>query len=92
MQRGGYGEDPAGIWDHDEVAESLGMIKWLQNATPEAKQRDEEQFRAMQEEKKGIRARALMWTIAIPVDWMAEYEDPDVIEARRANRPKFSVD
>jgi 4-nitrocatechol/4-nitrophenol 4-monooxygenase len=90
IQQGGYGDDPAHIWAHDETAESLGMTKWLQNATPEAKQRDEAMFRAMADEKIRVQMSASSWTAAMPLDWMAEYEDLKVLEARRATRPQFN--
>ncbi|KAF8591267.1 FAD/NAD(P)-binding domain-containing protein [Ramaria rubella] len=89
IQQGGYGEDQAHIWTHDKIAESLGMVKWLQNATLQAKERDEAMFKAMLDEDNRLRMRAHTWTVAMPVDWMAEYEDPEILAARRANRPRF---
>ena len=86
-QQGGYGEDPSGIWAKDEVAETSGLLPYLQNATPEAKSRDEALYVALGDPDKQKASRARVWDLAMPVDWMAQYEDSDVVERRRRLRP-----
>ncbi|KAF8511638.1 hypothetical protein BU17DRAFT_97086 [Hysterangium stoloniferum] len=70
VQRGGYSEDPANIWAHDAIAEAHGMTKWLQKATPEAKERDRAMFRLMADESIRLRALLSTWDAALAVDWM----------------------
>ncbi|KAF8515234.1 hypothetical protein BU17DRAFT_93725 [Hysterangium stoloniferum] len=66
-----------------------GMTKWLQKATPEAKERDRAVFHLMAD--KSIH-EALLSTCdtALAVDWMAEYESKETLTARRAMRPSYS--
>ncbi|KAF8503050.1 hypothetical protein BU17DRAFT_101842 [Hysterangium stoloniferum] len=66
-----------------------GMTKWLQKATPEAKERDRAMFHLMAD--KSIRG-ALLSTCdtASAVDWMAEYESKETLTAKPAMRPSWS--
>jgi len=86
-QQGGYGDDPDGIWKMDEVAEKHGMTTYLANAKPEAQQRDENLYKllAVRENQRAMRGR--VWGLALPPDWMAEYEDVDNVQRRRDLRP-----
>ncbi|KAF8489130.1 hypothetical protein BU17DRAFT_104276 [Hysterangium stoloniferum] len=82
-------EDLANIWTHGAIAEVHGMTKWLQKATPEAKERDKAVFHLMAD--KSIHG-ALLSTCdtALAVDWMAEYKSKETLTARRAMRPSYS--
>ncbi|KAF8529782.1 hypothetical protein BU17DRAFT_79911 [Hysterangium stoloniferum] len=89
VQRGGYGEDPANIWAQDAIAEAHGMTKWLQKATPEAKEHDMAMFHAMADESIRSKAVTSTWAAALAVDWMAEYESEETLTVRRAMRPQL---
>ncbi|KAK1763264.1 FAD binding domain-containing protein [Phialemonium atrogriseum] len=86
-QQGGHGADPDGIWKHDDVAEKNGMIAHMVNANPDAKEKDEALYRALQNPENGRAMRRRVWGLALPVDWMADYEDPDVVTRRGDLRP-----
>jgi 2-polyprenyl-6-methoxyphenol hydroxylase-like FAD-dependent oxidoreductase len=86
-QQGGHGEDPDGIWKSDEVAEKNGMTAYLVNANPDAKVKDEALYKALQVPENQRAMRRRVWGLALPADWMAEYEDPDVVKRREDLRP-----
>lgn len=87
VQRGGYSEDPAGIWKIDEVSAAHGMDQWLRNATPEKKAEDEALWKALENEDVQLANRMKQWEIAMDPLWMSKYEDPEVVRARMALRP-----
>jgi 2-polyprenyl-6-methoxyphenol hydroxylase-like FAD-dependent oxidoreductase len=86
-QQGGYGNDPRGIWARDEVAKTEGMLPYLEAAIPEAKNRDEALYSALIDPGKQASSRAGIWKLALPADWMAEYEDPEIVRWRQSLRP-----
>jgi hypothetical protein len=81
-QQGGHGEDPDGIWKSDDVAEKNGMTAYPVNANPDAKGKDEALYKALQVPENQRFMRRRVWGLALPADWMAEYEDPDVVKRR----------
>lgn len=87
-QQGGYSQDPFGIWEHDEVAEQHGMTEYLVDAVSEAQQKDEALYESLKVLKNQQGMRARVWGLALPPDWMAEYEARDVVERRRSIRPQ----
>jgi 2-polyprenyl-6-methoxyphenol hydroxylase-like FAD-dependent oxidoreductase len=86
-QQGGYGNDPAGIWAKDKVAEAEGMLSFIEAAAPEAQQRDEALYAALSDPQKQAATRAGVWKLALPADWMGEHEDPDLVRWRQSLRP-----
>lgn len=87
VQRGGYSDDPAGIWKTDDVSAAHNMDKWLQNATPEKKEMDEALLKSLEDKEAQLATRMKQWDIAMNPLWMAAYEDPEVIKNRLAQRP-----
>lgn len=87
VQRGGYSDDPAGIWKLDEVSAAHGMDEWIKNATPEKKEADEAMFKSLEDKTAQLTNRMKQWEIAMDPLWMANYEDPQVLKARMALRP-----
>lgn len=87
VQRGGYSDDPAGIWKTDEVSAAHGMDKWLQHATLEKKEIDEALFQSLEDKDAQLAYRMKQWEVAMNPLWMAKYENPEVIKARLALRP-----
>ena len=91
-QRGGYSDDPLGIWTLDDVSREHGMDEWIKTATPAKEQEDQEMYIALQDKAVQLTSRMKQWDITMDPLWMAEYEDPAVIQARLALRPgKASV-
>lgn len=86
-QQGGHGEGPDGIWKSDEVAEKNGMMVYLVNANHDAKGKDEALYKALQVPENERAMRRRVWGLALPVDWMPEYEGPDVVKRREDLRP-----
>lgn len=87
-QQGGYGNDPRGVWDKGQISEEQkDMLEHFHNATPEAKAKDEALYQALKDPKKQAAARAGVWKLALPADWMAEFEDEDVVRWRQSFRP-----
>lgn len=86
-QQGGHGADPSGIWKRDDVAEKNGMTAHLANAGPGAKERDEALYKALRVPGNQRNLRRRVWSLALPVDWMADYEDPDIVRCRGDLRP-----
>jgi hypothetical protein len=87
VQRGGYSEDPAGIWKMDEVSAAQRMDRWLRTATPEKKAVDEGVWEALKDKDTQLASRMKQWEIAMDPLWMSKYEDPEVTKARVALRP-----
>lgn len=90
-QQGGYGHDPRGVWARDEIARVEGMLPYLDAATPEAKYRDEALYLALKDPQRQVASRAAIWRLALPADWMAEYEDPEMVTWRRSLRPGMNA-
>lgn len=86
-QQGGYGNDPRGVWAKDDVAKDQGMLPYLEAATPEAKDRDEALYLALIDPQKQASSRAGVWKLALPADWMAEYDDAEIVRWRQSLRP-----
>ena len=89
-QQGGYGHDPKGIWAKDDVAKEAGMLPYMESATSEAKDRDEALYVALSDPQKQAAARAGVWKMALPSDWMAEYEDVEIVRWRQSLRPEVT--
>ncbi|KAK7894366.1 hypothetical protein LTR67_006127 [Exophiala xenobiotica] len=87
-QQGGYGLDPNGIWDLDEVAEKHGMTPHIAHATPDMREKDEALYEALKVPANQKAARSRVWGLALPPDWMADFEDDAVVERRRKLRPE----
>ena len=90
VQRGGYSNDPNGIWRLDHVSRAHGMDEWIKSATPAKKQEDQEMYQAMQDRELQLASRMKQWDITMDPLWMAAYEDPEVVKARIALRPQAS--
>ncbi|PSK55429.1 ubiquinone biosynthesis monooxygenase COQ6 [Elsinoe australis] len=88
VQRGGYSDDPAGIWKIDEVSRQHGMDQWLEQATPDKKEEDLAMYEALKDKQAQMQNRMKQWEICMDPRWMAEYEDPEVVQARLSLRPK----
>lgn len=86
-QQGGYGNDPRGIWAQDQVAKDEGMLPYLEAANLEAKNRDEALYQALKDPQRQVTSRAAIWKLALPADWMAEYEDAKTVAWRQSLRP-----
>ncbi|OQV05081.1 FAD binding domain-containing protein [Cladophialophora immunda] len=87
-QQGGYGLDPNGIWDVDEVAEKHGMTQHIAHATPDMREKDEALYEALKDPANQRAARRRVWGLALPPDWMADFEEAAVVERRRKLRPE----
>lgn len=87
IQRGGYSEDPLGIWKLDDVAKEHGMEQWVSIATPDKEQADRELFRSFQDPEAQLMSRMKQWDIAIDPAWMKEHEDREIVDKRIAMRP-----
>lgn len=88
VQRGGYSDDPAGIWKIDEVSRQHGMDQWLEQATPDKKEEDLAMYETLKDKQAQMQNRMKQWHICMDPRWMAEYEDPEVVQARLSLRPK----
>ncbi|KAL6252574.1 hypothetical protein RBB50_000293 [Rhinocladiella similis] len=86
-QQGGYGNDPRGVWAKDKITEDEGILAYFENATPDAKARDEALYEALKDPKKQAASRAGVWKLALPADWMAEFEDEEIVRWRQSLRP-----
>ncbi|KAJ9604226.1 hypothetical protein H2200_011060 [Cladophialophora chaetospira] len=86
-QQGGYGNDPRGIWAKGKSAEEESVLPYIAAATPEAQARDEALYAALSDPKKQAASRAGVWKLALPADWMAEYEDSGLVKWRQSLRP-----
>ncbi|PNS16809.1 hypothetical protein CAC42_4773 [Sphaceloma murrayae] len=91
VQRGGYSEDPRGIWKLDDVSAANGMDDWIKMATPDKKQADEAMYKSLEDKQAQVASRMKQWEIALDPEWMAEFEDPAVVAARKALRPSSQV-
>ncbi|KEF59441.1 uncharacterized protein A1O9_04285 [Exophiala aquamarina CBS 119918] len=89
-QQGGYGNDPREIWVKDQVAKDQGMLPYLENAVPEAKTRDEGLYQALSDPQEQASSRAGIWKLALPADWMAEYDDAETVRWRQSLRPALN--
>ena len=87
IQRGGYSEDPLGIWAMDDVAKEHDMEKWIAAATPEKKEADEAMYKALEDPAVQLASRMKQWDITIDPLWMAQYEDPELVKMRMSLRP-----
>jgi len=90
-QQGGYGNDPRGIWAKDEVAKDQGMLQYLEAATPEAKDRDEALYQALVDPQRQASSRAGVWKLALPADWMADYDEAELVKWRQSLRPVIEL-
>jgi 2-polyprenyl-6-methoxyphenol hydroxylase-like FAD-dependent oxidoreductase len=87
VQRAGYSEDPLGIWKMDEVAREHEMERWIALATPEKREEDLKWYKSLEDPQAQIMSRMKQWDITMDPKWMAEYEDPKVVEHRVSLRP-----
>lgn len=87
IQQGGYSDDPAGIWELDDVAREHKMEQWLETATKDKKEEDEAMYIAMEDPAAQLASRMKQWDITIDPLWMAEYEDPELVKMRMSLRP-----
>jgi 2-polyprenyl-6-methoxyphenol hydroxylase-like FAD-dependent oxidoreductase len=87
VQRAGYSEDPLGIWKMDEVAREHEMERWIALATPEKREEDLKWYKSLEDPQAQIMSRMKQWDITMDPKWMAEYEDPKVVEYRVSLRP-----
>lgn len=87
MQRGGYSDDPLGIWVMDEVAKEHGMESWIATATPQKKEADEALFKSFEDPKAQLKSRMRQWAITMDPLWMEKYEDKEIIDLRMSLRP-----
>jgi 2-polyprenyl-6-methoxyphenol hydroxylase-like FAD-dependent oxidoreductase len=87
VQRAGYSDDPLGIWKMDEVAREHEMERWVALATPEKRDEDLKWYKSLEDPQAQIMSRMKQWDITMDPKWMAEYEDPNVVEYRVSLRP-----
>lgn len=87
VQRGGYSDDPLGIWKMDDVAREHGMEKWIATATEGKREEDELLFEAFKDANAQLASRMKQWSITMHPLWMAEYEDKEVVAKRLSLRP-----
>ncbi|KAH7392870.1 FAD binding domain-containing protein [Pyrenochaeta sp. MPI-SDFR-AT-0127] len=87
VQRGGYSDDPAGIWKMDEVSALHGMDKWIKSATLEKRQADSALWKNLANKETQLVSRLKQWDIAMDPRWMEAYEDPEVVKERLLFRP-----
>jgi hypothetical protein len=88
IQLGGYSKDPLGIWKVDEVSKTHGMDEWIERlATPDKKGADLAMYKALEDKKAQLSSRMKQWNITMDPLWMAQYEDPEVIQLRLSLRP-----
>lgn len=87
IQRGGYSEDPLGIWTLDDTAREHRMEQWIVGVGPEKKEADLATYKALVDPAAQLASRMKQWDITIDPTWMAEYEDPEVVKARISLRP-----
>ncbi|KAK5056173.1 hypothetical protein LTR84_012726 [Exophiala bonariae] len=85
-QQGAYGHDPRGVWARDEIAKDEGMLSNLDAATTKAKETHEALYLALKDPQRQVASRAAIWKLALPADWMAGYEDPEVVAGRQSLR------
>ena len=88
IQRGGYSDDPLGIWKLDNVAREHQMEKWLEGVGPEKEEADVALYKHLEDPAAQLASRMKQWDITIDPMWMAEYEDPEVVNLRMSLRPK----
>lgn len=87
IQQGGYSEDPAGIWEMDDVAREHKMESWLETATKDKKEEDLAMYGALEDPAVQLASRMKQWDITIDPLWMAQYEDPELVKMRMSLRP-----
>lgn len=87
MQRGGYSNDPSGIWVLDDVARQHGMEQWLTDVGPHKKKADLATYKTLEDPAAQLASRMKQWDITIDPLWMAEYEDPEIVKLRMSLRP-----
>jgi 2-polyprenyl-6-methoxyphenol hydroxylase-like FAD-dependent oxidoreductase len=87
MQRGGYSDDPLGIWQLDDIAREHGMEKWLANVGPHMREADLATYKRLEDPAAQLASRMKQWDITIDPMWMAEYEDAEVVKWRMSLRP-----
>ena len=88
IQRGGYSDDPLGIWQLDEVAREHGMEKWLEGVGPEKREADLALYKRLEDPASQLASRMQQWDITIDPRWMEEYEDAEVVKLRISLRPE----
>lgn len=88
IQRGGYSDDPLGIWQLDDVAREHGMEKWLEGVGPEKRQADIALYKRLEDPAAQLASRMQQWDITIDPRWMEEYEDAEVVKLRISLRPE----
>lgn len=87
VQRGGYSDDPLGIWVEDDISAKHGMNAWVRTAHPGKEEQDLELFEALKNGEAQMANRMRQWKITLDPLWMAEYEDPEVVKYRMSLRP-----
>jgi 2-polyprenyl-6-methoxyphenol hydroxylase-like FAD-dependent oxidoreductase len=87
VQRAGYSEDPLRIWKMDEVARENKMEQWMALATSDKREEDLRWYKSLEDPQAQIKSRVKQWDITMDPYWMAEYEDPKVVEYRVSLRP-----
>lgn len=76
----------------DEKADAEGMLPYISAATPEAKQRDEALYVARSDPQRQVAARVGVWKLALPAEWIAEYEDPELVKLWQSLRPTLDTE
>jgi flavin-dependent dehydrogenase len=87
IQKGGYSDDPAGIWKMDDIAREHKMEQWIETATEDKRLEDEAMYKAMEDPAAQLASRMKQWDITIDPLWMAQYEDPELVKMRMSLRP-----
>lgn len=87
VQRGGYSDDPLGIWELDDVAKEHNMERWIAMASPDKKEADLAMYKALEDPQAQLLSRMKQWNITMDPMWMAEYEEPELIKLRMSLRP-----
>lgn len=87
VQRGGYSDDPLGIWKMDNVAREHGMEKWISTATGSKREEDERLFESFKDTDAQLASRMKQWSITMHPLWMSDYEDEEVVAKRLQLRP-----
>ena len=64
------------------------MEKWLEGVGPEKEEADVALYKHLEDPAAQLASRMKQWDITIDPMWMAEYEDPEVVNLRMSLRPK----
>ncbi|KAG8626674.1 hypothetical protein KVT40_005619 [Elsinoe batatas] len=71
--RGGYSDDPLGIWKLDETSREHGMDDWVKTATPDKKEADLAMYDALHDKAAQMKNRMKQWDIGMDPRWMERY-------------------